>query len=97
MEKVDYLRLRTLADVKAERIRVGDQIDRAEARLKEDYTQVTRLFDFDYIAQAIARKMATLYGIIETVMSGYQLVSSLVGKFRGRNDDDQNHHDRQCE
>ena len=97
MEKVDYLRLRTLADVKAERTRVGDQIDRTEARLKEDYNQVTRLFDFDYIAQAIARKMATLYGIIETVMSGYQLVSSLVGKFRGRNNDDQNDDDRQCE
>lgn len=97
MEKVDYLRLRTLADVKSERIRVGDQIDRVEARLKEDYTQVTRLFDIDYIAQAIARKMATLYGIIETVMSGYQLVSSLVGKFRGRRCDDRNDDDRQCE
>ena len=49
MGKVDYLRLKTLADVKAERVRVGDRIDRAEARLKEDYAQVTRMFDFDYI------------------------------------------------
>ena len=82
MGKVDYLRLKTLADVKAERVRVGDRIDRAEARLKEDYAQVTRMFDFDYIVQAVARKMAAVYGVIETVISGYDLVSSLVGKFR---------------
>lgn len=97
MEKVDYLRLRTLADVKAERTRIGDRIDRAEARLKEDYSRITRLFDFDYIAEAIARKMATIYGIIETVMSGYQMVSSLVGKFRSHRCDDRNDDDRQCE
>lgn len=97
MGKVDYLNLKTLADVKAERSRVDDRIGEVEMRLKDDYAQVTRLFDFDYIAQAIARKMATIYGIIETVMSGYQMVSSLVGKFRSHRCDERNDEERQCE
>lgn len=92
MEKVDYLSLKTLADVKAARTRVGDRLDKAEARLKEDYNEVTRMFDFSYIVEAVARKMATIYGIIETVLSGYNLVSTFVSKFR-----DQRRRERCCD
>ncbi len=92
MEKVDYLSLKTLADVKAARTRVGDRLDKVEARLKEDYNDVTRMFDFSYIAEAVARKMATIYGIIETVLSGYDLVSTFVSKFR-----DQRRRERGCD
>ena len=86
MEKVDYLKLKTLADVKRQRVRVGDRLDEVEARLKGDYAQLTGMFDFGYIAESVARKMAKLYSIIEVAFSGYDLVRNLIGQYRSRKD-----------
>ena len=53
MERIDYRQLKTLSDVKAARARVDAQLERAEGRLKEDYRQAARLFDFDYLVDVI--------------------------------------------
>ena len=51
--------MKTLSDVKAARVRVDTQLERVEGRLKEDYRQAARLFDFDYLVEAASAKVAS--------------------------------------
>ena len=82
MERIDYRQLKTLSDVKAARVRVDTQLERVEGRLKEDYRQAARLFDFDYLVEAASAKVASFCGVIEAVVSGYRMVSQWIGRLR---------------
>ena len=82
MERIDYRQLKTLSDVKAARVRVDTQLERVEGRLKEDYRQAARLFDFDYLVEAASAKVASLCGVIEAAVSGYRMVSQWIGCLR---------------
>lgn len=82
MERIDYRQLKTLSDVKVARARVDTHLKRAEGRLKEDYRQAARLFDFDYLVEAVSAKVASFCGVIEAAVSGYRMVSQWIGCFR---------------
>lgn len=82
MERIDYRQLKTLSDVKAARARVDAQLERAEGRLKEDYRQAARLFDFDYLVEAASARIASFCGVIEAAVSGFRMVGQWIGRLR---------------
>ena len=50
MEKrVDYRKIRTLADVQAQRLRIARELDRVEMRLEEDYRRIDDMFSVNYL------------------------------------------------
>lgn len=80
--RVKYTRLKTLADVKAERIRISNEIDRAEERLQDDYERITEMFSIDYLMGVVSEKTARIYSMIQWISSGYSFVASIIQKYR---------------
>ena len=62
MEKrVDYRKIRTLADVQAQRLRIARELDRVEMRLEEDYRRIDDMFSVNYLIERVANGIGKLY------------------------------------
>ncbi|GHU99591.1 hypothetical protein FACS1894159_03860 [Bacteroidia bacterium] len=77
---VDYARLRTIDDVRAERNRINRRIDRVRENLDEDLQQFTGLFTIDYWLEALGQKLLTFNSTVKSAWSGVKLIMSLFGR-----------------
>ena len=71
MSKVHYQRIRSLQDVKIERLRVENELDAVERRLRDDYRGISKMFSVGYLMEQITGKANLIYNIVQWSMSGY--------------------------
>ena len=45
--RVNYRQIKTLADVRAERLRIAGELDGVEERLNDDYRRITGMFSVE--------------------------------------------------
>ncbi len=82
MKKVRYRHIRSLADLRAERQRISDEIEDLEDRLQDDYHSISEMFSISYVAGRIAQQTSVLYNIVEYAQSGYEFVRRIYDKVR---------------
>ena len=79
MEKrVDYRKIRTLADVQAQRLRIARELDRVEMRLEEDYRRIDDMFSVNYLIE----RVANFYSIFEWIRTTYTTIRVTMDKYR---------------
>ena len=81
MSKVHYQRIRSLQDVKIERLRVENELDAVERRLRDDYRGISKMFSVGYLMEQITGKANLIYNIVQWSMSGYNFVHSMIDKY----------------
>ena len=82
MSKVHYQRIRSLQDVKIERLRVENELDAVERRLRDDYRGISKMFSVGYLMEQITGKANLIYNIVQWSMSGYNFVHSMIDKYK---------------
>ena len=83
MEKrVDYRKIRTLADVQAQRLRIAREFDRVEMRLKEDYRRINDIFNVNYLIERVANGIGKFYSIFEWIRTTYTTIRVTMDKYR---------------
>ena len=85
MSKVHYQRIRSLQDVKIERLRVENELDAVERRLRDDYRGISKMFSVGYLMEQITGKANLIYNIVQWSMSGYNFVHSMIDKYKAGN------------
>ena len=85
MSKVHYQRIRSLQDVKIERLRVENELDAVERRLRDDYRGISKMFSVGYLMEQITGKANLIYNIVQWSMSGYNFVHSMIDKYNAMN------------
>ena len=85
MSKVHYQRIRSLQDVKIERLRVENELDAVERRLRDDYRGISKMFSVGYLMEQITGKANLIYNIVLWSMSGYNFVHSMIDKYKAMN------------
>ena len=85
MSKVHYQRIRSLQDVKIERLRVENELDAVERRLRDDYRGISKMFSVGYLMEQITGKANLIYNIVQWSMSGYNFVHSMIDKNKAMN------------
>ena len=78
--RVDYRRLRTIDDVRAQRRRVNRELGHASRRLSNDWEDFKEMFTLDYWLGQLARGTSNLTGVIHSAVSGFNMVASLFKK-----------------
>lgn len=79
---VQYLKIQSQADLRAERQRVASELNRVERRLQDDYQNVTRMFSFGYVAERVVGGAHRMSHLVEQVMLGYEFIRSLIDKYK---------------
>lgn len=83
MEKrVDYRKIRTLADVQAQRLRIARELDRVEMRLEEDYRRIDDMFSVNYLIERVANGIGKFYSIFEWIRTIYTTIRVTMDKYR---------------
>lgn len=77
IKRVNYSGLRTLADVRKERVRVQRNINRVKEHLNDDYESFTDMLTIDYWADFFMNKFRSATPAVSAIYSGFRLVSSL--------------------
>ena len=81
-KKVQYLKIRTIADLRAERQRVDAELGRVGSKLRGDYENVTHMFSMGYVVEQITGRAGQVYNLVQWAMSGYEFVRSLIDKYK---------------
>lgn len=82
MTKVEYAKIRTMAELKAERRRIGREMEQAGERLRDDYRNVSRMFTLGYAVEYVAGRADRIYTLVQWGMSGFRFVRSMIDKYR---------------
>jgi|GEM_PF-4978336 len=80
--RVNYKRLKSLKDLRAERLRIAREVYYKKAEILDDIEQVQELFTPDYWMGMLTRKVGNLTSTSGMLATGYDLVSSLIKKKR---------------
>ena len=57
--RVNYRQIKTLADVRAERLRIAGELDGVEERLNDDYRRITGMFSVGYVVERVTTGAGT--------------------------------------
>lgn len=84
--QVEYKRLRTIEDVRRERLRIRMEIERTHIRLERDYDLIGELFSVDFWSELFMSKIsvATARLKAEWFSMGYNLISNLLKRFTSK-------------
>ncbi len=72
---IRYDRLKTLADVRAQRQHVYRELVRTKARLGEDYDRLGDIFSVEYWTGMLSRRLGAMVPSATWVTMGYELIS----------------------
>lgn len=77
---VQYERLRTLADVRAERYRVNREINRTKEKLVDDYEDCKHMLTLDYWVGRLTKRVSsfTASPTAQWIFMGYNMISSFI-------------------
>ena len=81
----DMRKKRSPQDVKIERLRVENELDAVERRLRDDYRGISKMFSVGYLMEQITGKANLIYNIVQWSMSGYNFVHSMIDKYKAMN------------
>ncbi|MFQ8806981.1 MAG: hypothetical protein ACLR8Y_20390 [Alistipes indistinctus] len=81
--RVNYRQIKTLADVRAERLRIAGELDgveeRLNGRLPPDYRHVQRRLRR---RKRVTTGAGKFYSAVEWAMTAYNMVRSVIGKYK---------------
>ena len=80
--RVNYRQIKTLADVRAERLRIAGELDGVEERLNDDYRRITGMFSVGYVVERVTTGAGKVYSAVEWAMTAYNMVRSVIGKYK---------------
>ena len=70
MSKVHYQRIRSLQDVKIERLRVENELDAVERRLRDDYRGISKIVQWSMSGYNFVHSMIDKYKAMNAERSG---------------------------
>ena len=73
--RVNYRQIKTLADVRAERLRIAGELD-------DDYRRITGMFSVGYVVERVTTGAGKFYSAVEWAMTAYNMVRSVIGKYK---------------
>ena len=82
--RVNYRQIKTLADVRAERLRIAGELDGVEERLNDDYRRITGMFSVGYVVERVTTGAGKFYSAVEWAMTAYNMVRSVIASTRKR-------------
>ena len=62
--RVNYRQIKTLADVRAERLRIAGELDGVEERLNDDYRRITGMFSVGYVVERVTTGAGKFYSAV---------------------------------
>ena len=81
---VDYTRLKTLKDVKRERIRVNKELEYVKYNLGVDYGNFADYFSFDHWKNVVIDKVVGASPTVSMIFSGYDFITSFFRRRKKR-------------
>ncbi len=82
--KVDYQQIRTLADVRAERMRIAEKLDECQDRLDNDCARITDIFRVSYLVERVTAGAWKFCSAISWAITAQKKIWSLIGKKSGQ-------------
>lgn len=81
-KRINYKRLRTIEDVRAERIRLTVAINNTERDLEDDYRRLRDYFTLDYWVGAVTGQLSGIGSSSQWIATGYNIISALIQRYR---------------
>lgn len=93
MNKIDYTRIRSLSDLRAERRRVKREMESTERRMNENYQMACHALSPERLFGSLSRKAQGAYSLIQTAYSSYEFIRDIVRKRKAKKEAKRHYYD----